>query len=38
VSMLHGHWELRVTADLYSQLQQQTAATAAQRMEAVLRA
>jgi integrase len=36
VSRLLGHSELRVTADLYSHLQQQTAATAA-RMEAVLR-
>ena len=36
VSMLLGHSELRVTADLYSHLQQQTAATAAQRMQAVL--
>ena len=37
VSMLLGHSELRVTADLYSHLQQQTAATAARHMEAVLR-
>ncbi len=32
VSMLLGHSELRVTADLYSHLQEQTAAKAAQRM------
>jgi integrase len=37
VSMLLGHSELRVTADLYSHLQQQTAARAATRMDAVLR-
>jgi site-specific recombinase XerD len=37
VSMLLGHSELRVTADLYSHLQRQTAATAARHMEAVLR-
>ena len=37
VSMLLGHSELRVTADLYSHLQQQTAATAARHMETVLR-
>jgi integrase len=36
VSMLLGHSELRVTADLYSHLQQQTAATAARHMQAVL--
>ena len=30
--MLLGHSELRVTADLYSHLQEQTAAKAAQRM------
>jgi len=36
VSMLLGHSELRVTADLYSHLQQQTAARAAKRMESVL--
>jgi integrase len=36
VSMLLGHSELRVTADLYSHLQQQTAATAARHMEAIL--
>ena len=36
VSMLLGHSELRVTADLYSHLQQQTAARAAKRMEHVL--
>ena len=37
VSMLLGHSELRVAADLYSHLQQQTAATAARHMDAVLR-
>ena len=36
VSMLLGHSELRVTADLYSHLQKQTAAWAAQRMDAML--
>ena len=36
VSMLLGHAELRVTADLYSHLQHQTAATAARHMEAIL--
>lgn len=36
VSMLLGHSELRVTADLYSHLQQQTAAKAARVMDAVL--
>jgi integrase len=36
VSMLLGHSELRVTADLYSHLQQQTAAKAARHMDAVL--
>jgi integrase len=36
VSMLLGHSELRVTADLYSHLQKQTAARAAQRMDAIL--
>ena len=36
VSMLLGHSELRVTADLYSHLQKQTAARAARRMDAVL--
>ena len=36
VSMLLGHPELRVTADLYSHLQKQTAARAARRMDAVL--
>ena len=36
VSMLLGHSELRVTADLYSHLQQQTAARAAKRMESIL--
>ena len=37
VSMLLGHSELRVTADLYTHLQKQTAATAARHMDAVLR-
>jgi integrase len=36
VSKLLGHSELRVTADLYSHLQQQTAARAAQHMDALL--
>jgi len=36
VSMLLGHSELRVTADLYSHLQQQTAAKAARQMDAIL--
>ncbi len=36
VSMLLGHSELRVTADLYSHLQKQTAAKAARHMDAVL--
>ena len=36
VSILLGHSELRVTADLYSHLQQQTAAKAARHMDAVL--
>jgi integrase len=36
VSLLLGHSELRVTADLYSHLQQQTAAKAARHMDAVL--
>jgi len=36
VSMLLGHSELRVTADLYSHLQQQTASRAAKHMESVL--
>jgi hypothetical protein len=36
VSMLLGHFELRVTAELYSHRQQQTAAKAAQRMDALL--
>jgi len=36
VSMLLGHSELRVTADLYSHLQKQTAARAAQKMDAIL--
>jgi site-specific recombinase XerD len=35
VSMLLGYSELRVTADLYSHLQQQTAAKAARHMDAV---
>jgi integrase len=35
VSMLLGHSELRVTADLYSHLQQQTAAKAARHMDAM---
>ncbi len=35
VSMLLGHSELRVTADLYSHLQKQTAARAAQHMDAL---
>ena len=34
--MLLGHSELRVTADLYSHLQKQTAAKAARHMDAVL--
>jgi integrase len=37
VSMLLGHSELRVTADLYSHLQHQTAARAAQQMDAILK-
>lgn len=36
VSMLLGHSELRVTADLYSHLQKETAATAARHMDMVL--
>jgi integrase len=36
VSMFLGHSELRVTADLYSHLQKQTAAKAARHMDAVL--
>jgi integrase len=36
VSMLLGHSELRVTADLYSHLQQQTAAKAARHMDTLL--
>ena len=36
VSMLLGHSELRMTADLYSHLQKQTATRAALRMDAVL--
>ncbi len=35
VSMLLGHSELRVTADLYAHLQGQTAARAAQKMDAI---
>jgi len=35
VSMLLGHSELRVTADLYAHLQQQTSAKAARHMDAV---
>ena len=38
VSQLLGHSELRVTADLYSHLQKQTAARAAQQMDAMLAA
>ena len=38
VSMLLGHSELRVTADLNSHLGEQTASTAARHMEAVLAA
>ena len=38
VSILLGHSELRVTADLYSHLQKQTAAKAATRMDSVLTA
>jgi integrase len=37
VSMLLGHAELRTTADLYTHLQQQTAARAAAHMDAVLK-
>lgn len=36
VSMLLGHSEVRVTADLYSHLQKQTAAKAAHRMDAII--
>ena len=36
VSLLLGHSELRVTADLYAHLQAQTAAKAARQMDAVL--
>jgi integrase len=36
VSMLLGHSELRVSADVYSHLQKQTAARAARTMDAVL--
>jgi len=34
--MLLGHSELRVTMDFYAHLQKQTAAKAAQRMDAIL--
>ncbi len=37
VSMLLGHSELRVTADLYTHLVKQTASKAAKRMDAILR-
>jgi integrase len=37
ISLLLGHSELRVTADLYSHLQQETAARAAKRMDVVLK-
>jgi site-specific recombinase XerD len=37
VSLLLGHSELRVTADLYSHLQKQTAARAARHMDAIFR-
>jgi hypothetical protein len=36
VSLLLGHSELRVTADLYTHLQKQTSAKAAQCMDAML--
>jgi integrase len=36
VSMLLGHSELRVTADVYGHLQRQTAAKAATRMDSLL--
>jgi integrase len=36
VSMLLGHSELRVTADLYSHLQKETAARAAKHMDSLL--
>ena len=36
ISLLLGHPELRVTADLYSHLQKQTAAKAARYMDAAL--
>lgn len=36
--MLLGHSELRITADFYSHLLKQTAAKAAQRLDAVLSA
>jgi integrase len=35
VSMLLGHSELRITSDLYSHLQQQTAAKSARTMDAI---
>ena len=38
ISMLLGHSELRVTADVYGHLQQQTAAKAARHMDAMLSA
>ena len=38
VSMLLGHSELRVTADLYSHLQKETASKAARHMDRVLSA
>jgi hypothetical protein len=37
-SHLLGHSELRVTADLYAHLQQQTAARAARHMDAIFAA
>jgi site-specific recombinase XerD len=37
VSMLLGHSKLRVTMDFYAHLQKQTAARAAQTMDALLR-
>jgi site-specific recombinase XerD len=36
VSKLLGHSELRITADLYSHMQKQTAAKAARLMDALL--
>jgi len=36
VSMLLGHSALRVTADFYAHMQKQTAAKAAQHMDALL--